>query len=177
MRGLVLLLLASTLQAVSGCGTTALQRQAMAASELATAMNDATDIARERYTGEQRRALVPLCGEEWARAVVDGDDPPERDRPSACTDTGARAALAPVRQRWARVWRSHTAIKLKHDAWREGIQTAHAAGGGDDVLPSLVRMVGPIIQAYRGLAGALRSFGIDAPRIPVAVEALIGGES
>ena len=136
-----------------GCSPSALQAHATIATVTGVTVSGAGDVLLDA-----RRVDLDEC-----EAVAD--------------EAAALACLDEREPLWSPALAAYEATRVALVGYVEAIELARAAGEGDDILAALVRALVRVASKYDGLAAALRAVGVDAPALPSAVAALLGGAS
>lgn len=137
---------------LSGCGASAVQTSARAATVAAVATQGAARIVTESARADLD-AACPLAEYPTQGPALD-------------------ACAAPVRARWAPADAAVAATRATLVAWVEVLSLAQMAGG-DDLLGAMIEAARAFMSAWDDLARALRSVGVEAPQLPDAVRSLL----
>jgi hypothetical protein len=137
---------------LSGCGASAVQTHARAATIAAVATQGA------------------------ARAVADGA---ARDAVDSCPDTADddadRACVAAARVRWAPADAAIGTTRAALLAWVEALDVARLAGDGADLWAPLGLAAARLLAEYARLSAVLAPLGVEMPALPPLVLSLVGG--
>ena len=93
-------------------------------------------------------------------------------RSAECED---EACVLRVREEMRPVEAAYEGLRLSLSAWVSGLDVAHLAGVGDELLPSLMTAGLRFVVDWGTFADALRALGLEVPSLPAGMLADVGG--
>ena len=93
-------------------------------------------------------------------------------RSAECED---EACVLRVREEMRPVEAAYEGLRLSLSAWVAGLDVAHLAGVGDELLPSLMTAGLRFVVDWGTFADALRALGLEVPSLPAGMLADVGG--
>lgn len=92
-------------------------------------------------------------------------------RSAECED---EACVLRVREEMRPVEAAYEGLRLSLSAWVAGLDVAHLAGVGEEVLPSLLTAGLRFVVDWGAFADALRALGVEVPSLPAGMLADVG---
>lgn len=143
---------------LSGCGASAVQTSARAATVAAVATQGAARVVRSASAAD----VDATC--------------PRAQYP--VRDAALEACAAPVRQRWAPVDAAVASVRAALVAWMEATELAHVAGDDTSLWAPLALAAARLAAEYAALRDVLAAMDVDLPALPAVVTTLaesVGG--
>ena len=92
-------------------------------------------------------------------------------RSAACTD---EPCVLAVREDMRPAEAAYEGLRLTLSAWVSGLDVAHLAGVGDELLPALITAALRFVEGWRDFSAALTAVGVELPALPDALLADVG---
>lgn len=87
-------------------------------------------------------------------------------RSAACTD---EPCVLAVREDMRPAEAAYEGLRLTLSAWVSGLDVAHLAGVGDELLPALITAALRFVEGWRDFSAALTAVGVELPALPDAL--------
>ena len=91
------------------------------------------------------------------------------------TGEARTAALRAEAARWTPAGLALDSIRSALGTWLSAVELARAADDGGALLDALLPLAARVLGLWDDLAALLQGLDVDAPRLPEAVRALVGG--
>lgn len=111
--------------------------------------------------------IATVALEGGRRLIVEAHE----QRSAECED---EACVLSVREEMRPVEAAYEGLRLSLSAWVAGLDVAHLAGVGEEVLPSLLTAGLRFVVDWGAFADALRALGVEVPSLPAEMLADVG---